>query len=165
MRTTPFIFGCLSALLAFGVHAGAITNTKDAYSLEFSSGWTVDKSERQFSVSHPDGSSFTGLKAELPSNVKSVKVAGLMLQATALAAGFCGNKAATEFEMSGPDWTGHGFHCNDRGTDRTARSQTIGLAVKRREAFYQFMLFVPRQDWTTNSESYLSLLRSLRFRP
>src|SRR6185503_11451092 len=117
-----------------------------------------------FSVSHPDGSSFTGLKAELPPNIKSVKVAGLMLQATALAAGLCGSKTATEFELSGPGWSGAGFHCDDRPVEQKPPSQTIGLAVKRGEAFYQFMLFVPRQDWTTNGESYLSLLRSLRFR-
>jgi hypothetical protein len=43
-------------------------------------------------------------------------------------------------------------------------SQTIGFAAKRGETYYPFMLLVPHQDWTTNSESYLSLLRSLRFR-
>jgi hypothetical protein len=162
MRTTA-VFGFVGALLAFAACAGTLTNSQDAYSLEFGSGWTLDRSERQFSVSHSDGSSFTGLKAELPPNVKSVKVAGLMLQATALAAGLCGKDTA-EFELSGPGWTGAGFQCNDRPGARNAQSQTIGLAVKHGESFFQFMLFVPRQDWTTQSASYLALLRSLRFR-
>lgn len=163
MRTTA-VFGFVGALLAFAACAGTLTNSQDAYSLEFGSGWTLDRSERQFSVSHTDGSSFSGLKAELPPNVKSVKVAGLMLEATALAAGRCDNKSATEFEISGSGWTGAGFHCNDRPTGGKAQSQTIGLAVKHGESFFHFMLFVPRQDWTAQSGSYLALLRSLRFR-
>jgi hypothetical protein len=133
------------------------------YSLDFPPGWTVDKKASELSLSHLDGSSFIGLKAELPPDIESSKVAGMMLRAAALAAGFCGDKHTSEFELKGPGWIGHGFRCDNRPAARGAASQTIGLAAKHGEVFYHFMLFVPRQDWDTNSEAYLGMLRSLRF--
>ena len=75
MRTTRLIFGFLGALAVAGAHAEPITNPKYAYSLEFGSGWTVDRSQREFSVSHTDGSSFTGTQPDTSGTVKSVKVA------------------------------------------------------------------------------------------
>jgi hypothetical protein len=164
MQKTLWMVGFLSALAMCGAHAGAITNTKYAYSLEFGRGWKLDRKQRQFSVSHPDGSSFTGMQPDTSGAVKSVKVASQTVQFTALAAGFCG-QGATEFELAGPGWTGHGFHCNNRPNDKGPAGQTIGFAAKRGAAYYPFMLFVPRQDWTTKRESYLSLFRSLRFGP
>ena len=41
-------------------------------------------------------------------------------------------------------------------------TQTIGFIVKIKSTFYQFFLFVPRQDWAANREQYLALFKSLR---
>lgn len=155
----------LVALLFFGlaVNTDAKTLKNDGYSLDFPSGWTVVKKGRAFSAGHPDGSSFDATPAELPENIKSVEVAALMSRATAMAAGLCGGQAS-EFELAAHDWVGSGFHCNNSPVQGKPASETIGLTVKHGNKFYQFFLFVPRQDWETRKQQYLSLFKSLRFR-
>lgn len=158
----------LLILLFFGfatnIHAQTLTNEAEGYSLTFPGDWAVTKEGPIFAAQHHDGSSLDATKASLPENIKSVKVAALMARASALAAGLCGPKAS-EFELSGKDWAGNGFHCNNRPSQEKPKSEIIGFTVKRGSSFYQFSLFVPRQDWETNKQQYQSLFKSLRFHP
>jgi hypothetical protein len=85
-----------------------------------------------------------------------------MAQAVALAAGLCSKEPATEFDLAGSGWNGSGFHCNNRIDGKKRPDQIITFLVKIKSTFYQFILYVPRQDWVTNSEQYLTLLKSLR---
>lgn len=158
------VLGLLGLGLSMGASAATLTDDAHGYSLDFPSGWSVTKDAAAFTAQHSDGSSFEAMPANLPPNIKSVKVAALMGQAAALAAGLCDREPATEFELSGEGWVGNGFHCNNRPSEKTAASETIGVTVKRGDAFLQFLLFVPRQDWKTRSDQYLALFKSLRFR-
>src|SRR5262245_53573201 len=142
-------------------HAERITHPTGGYSLDFPKGWVIEKKKSTFSLTHSDGSSFDGEPAQLPPNA-SLKVAALMARAAALAAGFCSKEPATEFELAGPGWNGSGFQCNNRIDGKSRATQTIGFIVKIKGAFYQFFLFVPRQDWATNREQYLAFFKSLR---
>jgi len=157
-------FGAL-AYLALGLlseaHAERIMHPTGGYSLDFPNGWVIEKKKSTYALAHSDGSSFEGTLAELPPNA-SLKVAALMTRAAALAAGLCGKESATEFELAGPGWNGSGFHCNNRIDGKSRSTQTIGFIVQIKSTFYQFFLFVPRQDWTTNREQYLALFKSLR---
>ena len=157
-------FGAL-AYLALGLlseaHAERIMHPTGAYSLDFPNGWVIEKKISTYALIHSDGSSFEGTLAELPPNA-SLKVAALMARAAALAAGLCSKDPATEFELAGPGWNGSGFHCNNRIDGKSRSTQTIGFIVKIKSTFYQFFLFVPRQDWATNREQYLALFKSLR---
>src|SRR5262245_26696370 len=158
-------FGAL-AWLALGLlsetHAGRIVHPPRGYLLEFPDGWGIEKKKSTCAFTPPDGSSFEGTLAQLPPNVASLKVAALMARAAALAAGLCSKEPATEFELAGPGWNGSGFHCNNRIDGKSRPTQTIGFIVKIKSTFYQFFLFVPRQDWATNREQYLALFKSLR---
>jgi hypothetical protein len=158
-------FGAL-VYLALGLiseaHAERIMHPTAGYSLEFPSGWVMEKKKSTYALAHSDGSSFEGTIAELPPNVASLKVAALMAQAAALAVGLCGKEPATEFELAGPGWSGNGFHCNNRVDGKSRPTQTIAVVVKIKSTFYQFLLFVPRQDWATKREQYLALFKSLR---
>jgi hypothetical protein len=153
------------AYLGFGLlseaHAKRIKHPTGGYSLDFPSGWAIEKSKGTYALAHSDGSSFEGTLAQLPSNA-SIKIAALMAQAAALAAGLCGKEPATEFELAGSGWNGRGFHCNNGSDGEIRRSQTIVFVVKIKSTFYQFILFVPRQDWAAKSEQYLTLFKSLR---
>lgn len=160
MRQSMFV-SLLLLGVAINVHARTLKN--DGYSLDFPSGWIVVKQGAKFSAAHRDGSSFDALRAALPDNIQSVKVAALMSHAAALAAGLCSGEAS-DFELSAKDWTGSGFHCNNTSGKGHQPSETIGLTVKHGNEFYQFLLFVPRQDWETNKQQYLTLFKSLRFR-
>src|SRR5262245_47292660 len=151
----------LAAGLLSEAHAERITQPDAGYSLDFPSGWAMEKSKGSYALRHSDGSTFEGTLAQLPPNA-SIKVAALMAQAAALAAGFCGKERASEFELGGPGWNGSGFHCNNRIDGKSKRTQTIGFIVRIRSTFYQFFLFVPRQDWATNREQYLALFKSMR---
>ena len=157
-------FGAL-AYLALGLlseaRAERIKHPTGGYSFDFPSGWVMEKKKSSYALTHSDGSSFEGTLAELPPNA-SLKVAALMARAAALAAGFCSKEPATEFELAGPGWNGNGFQCNNRIDGKSRATQTIGFIVKIKSAFYQFFLFVPRQDWATNREQYLALFKSLR---
>jgi len=148
--------GLLSA-----AHAARIVHPTGGFSLDFPSGWVVEKKKNTYALTHSDGSSFEGALAQLPPNA-SPKVAALMARAAALATGFCGKEPATEFELAGPGWNGSGFHCNNQMDGKSRATQTIGFIVKIKSAFYQFFIFVPRQDWATNREQYLALFKSLR---
>lgn len=154
------------AYLAFGLlseaHAERIKHPPGGYSLDFPNGWAIDKKKGTYALTHSDGSSFQGTLAQLPPNVTSIRVAALMARAAALAAGFCGKESATEFELAGPGWNGSGFHCTNRIDGKSGPTQTIGFIVKIKSTFYEFFLFVPRQDWATNREQYLALFKSLR---
>jgi hypothetical protein len=158
-------FGAI-AYLALGLvseaHADRIKHFTGGYSLDFPSGWVVEKKKSTYALTHSDGSSFEGTPAQLPPNGASIKVAALMARAAALAAGFCSREPATEFELAGPGWSGSGFHCNNLVDGKSRPSQTIGLIVKIKSTFHQFFLLVPRQDWTSNREQYLALFKSLR---
>src|SRR5215467_3505277 len=153
------------AYLALGLlseaHAERIMHPTGGYSLDFPKGWMIEKKKSTFALAHSDGSSFEGELAQLPPNA-SLKVAALMARAAALAAGFCRKEPATEFELTGPGWNGSGFHCNNQIDGKSRATQTIGFIVKIKSTFYQFFLFVPRQDWATNREQYLALFKSLR---
>ncbi len=155
----------LIGLLFFGLAANTDAKTlkNGGYSLDFPAGWAVVKKGPAFSAAHPDGSSFDAIPAELPENITSVEVAALMSRATAMAVGFCGGKAS-DFELAANGWVGSGFHCNNRPAQGKPASETIGLTVKHGNKFYHFFLFVPRQDWDSNRQQYLSLFKSLRFR-
>jgi len=157
-------FGAL-AHLALGplseAHAERIRHPTGGYSLDFPKGWVIEKKKNTFALTHSDGSSFDATLAQLPSNA-SLKVAALMARAAALATGFCGKEPATEFELAGPGWNGSGFHCNNQIDGKSRLTQTIGFIAKINNTFYQFFLFVPRQDWATNREHYLALFKSLR---
>jgi len=157
-------FGAI-AYLALGLlseaHAERIMHPTGGYSLDFPKGWVIEKKKNTFALTHSDGSSFEGEIAQLPPNA-SLKVAALMARAAALAAGFCSKEPATEFELAGPGWNGSGFHCNNRIDGNSRATQTIGFIVKIKSAFYQFFLFVPRQDWATKREQYFALFKSLR---
>jgi hypothetical protein len=163
------VFGALLAYLglglAFEAHAERIRHPTGGYSLDFPNGWVVEKKKGTFSLKHADGSSFEGILAQPPPNITSLKVLALTARAAALAAGLCSSDPATEFELDGPGWNGRGFHCNDQADRKSRRSQTIGFIVKSRNTFYQFYLFVPRQDWATNREQYLALFKGLRIGP
>ena len=158
-------FGAI-AYLALGLlseaHAERIVHPTGAFSLDFPNGWVIEKKKSTYALTHSDGSSFEGTLAQLPPNVASLKVAALMAQAAALAAGFCSKEPATEFGLAGPGWNGSGFRCNNRIDDKARPTQTIVFIVKIKSAFYQFFLFVPRQDWALNREQYLALFKSLR---
>src|SRR5258708_33320493 len=158
-------FGAL-ALVGLGLlselHAERIMHPPGGYSLDFPNGWVIEKKKSTYALTHSDGSSFEGTLAQLPPNVASPKVAALMARATALAAGLCSKEPATEFELAGPGWNGSGFHCNNRIDGKSRPTQTIGFIVKIKITFYQFFLFVPRQDSPTNREQYLALFKSLR---
>jgi hypothetical protein len=159
-------FGAI-AYLAVGLlseaHAERIVHPTGGFSLDFPNGWVIEKKKSTYALTHSDGSSFEGTLAQLPPNVASLKVAAAIARAAALAVGLCSKEPATEFELAGPGWNGSGFHCNDRidGKSRPT-TQTIGFIVKIKSAYYQFFLFVPRQDWATNREQYLALFKSLR---
>jgi hypothetical protein len=158
-------FGALTHLalgLVSEAHAERIKHPTGGYSLDFPSGWVIEKKKSTYALTHSDGSSFEIAPAQLPPNVASVKVAALMARAAALAAGFCGKEPATEFELTGPGWNGSGFHCNNRIDGKSRPTQTISFIVKVKSTFYQFFLFVPRQDWASNREQYLALFKSLR---
>ncbi|MFZ0852815.1 MAG: hypothetical protein WAO08_26900 [Hyphomicrobiaceae bacterium] len=154
------------AYLALGLlseaHAERIVHPTGGFSLDFPNGWVIEKKKSTYVLRHSDGSSFEGTPAQLPPNVASLEVAALMARAAALAAGFCSKEPATGFELAGPGWNGSGFHCNNRIDGKSRSTQTIGFIVKIKNAFYQFFLFVPRQDWATNREQYLVLFKSLR---
>jgi hypothetical protein len=152
----------LALALLSAAHAGRILHPTGGFSLDFPNGWAIEKKKSNYTLTHSDGSSFEATLAQLPPNVASLKVAALMARAAALAAGLCSSEPATEFELAGPGWTGSGFHCNNRIDGKSRPTQTIGFIVKIKSAFYQFFLFVPRQDWATNREQYLALFRSLR---
>src|SRR5262245_2760493 len=152
---------CLALGLLSQAHARRIMHPTGGYSLDFPKGWVIEKKKSTFALTHSDGSSFEGELAQLPPNA-SPKVAALMARAAALAAGFCSKEPATEFELAGPGWNGNGFQCNNRIDGKSRATQTIGFIVKIKSAFYQFFLFVPRQDWATNREQYLALFKSLR---
>lgn len=158
-------FGAL-AYLALGLlseaHAERIMHPGRAYSLDFPNGWVIEKKKNTYALANSDGSSFEGTLAQLPPNVASLKVAALMTQAAALAAGLCSKEPASEFELAGPGWNGSGFHCNNRVDGKSRPSQSIGFVVKIKDTFHQFFLFVPRQDWATRREQYLALFKSLR---
>jgi hypothetical protein len=141
--------------------AERIKHPAGGYSLDFPSGWAIKKSKGTYALAHPDGSSFEGALAQLPPNA-SIRVAARMAQAVALAAGLCSKEPATEFELAGSGWNGSGFHCNNRIDGKKRPDQIITLIVKIKSTFFQFILFVPRQDWVTNSEQYLTLFKSLR---
>lgn len=143
-------------------HAERIKHSTGGYSLNFPSGWAIDKKKGPYALTHSDGSSFEATPAQLPPDA-SIKVAALIAQAAALATGLCSKEPATEFDLAGPGWNGRGFHCNNRIDGKSRRTQTIGLIVKSGNTFYQFFLFVPRQDWATKSEQYHVLFKSLRF--
>src|SRR5215510_5495297 len=154
-----------TAYLALGLlseaHAERIVHPSGGYSLDFPKGWVIAKKKSTFALTHSDGSSFEGEPAQLPPNA-SLKVAALMARAAALAVGFCSKQPGTEFELAGPGWNGSGFHCNNQNDGKSRPTQTIGFIVKIKSGFYQFFLFVPRQDWATNREQYLALFKSLR---
>ena len=154
------------AYLGFGLlpeaYAERIMHPTGGYSLDFPNGWVIEKKKGTFALAHSDGSSFEGTPAQLPPNIASLKVAALMARAAALAAGHCGKESATEFDLVGTGWNGSGFHCNNRIDGKSRPTQTIGFIVKIKSTFYQFFLFVPRQDWATNREQYLALFKSLR---
>jgi len=158
-------FGAL-AYLASGLlseaHAERIKHPTGGYSLDFPSGWVMEKKKSTYALTHADGSSFEGTLAQVPPDIASAKVAALMARAAALAAGLCGKDPATEFELAGPGWNGNGFHCNNRVDGKSRPTQTIAFIVKIKSTFYQFFLFVPRQDWASNREQYLTLFKSLR---
>jgi hypothetical protein len=153
------------AYLGFGLlseaHAERIRHPTGRYSLDFPSGWAIEKKKGTYTLTHPDGSSFEGRLAQPPPNVTSVRVVALTTRAAALAAGLC-DKGSTEFELAGPGWNGSGFHCNNQSGGKSRPSQTIVFIVKIKGTFYEFFLFVPRQDWATNREQYLALFKSLR---
>jgi hypothetical protein len=154
-------FGTLAYLglgLLSEAHAERIMHPTRGYSLDFPNGWVIEKKKSTYALTHSDGSSFEGTVAQLPPNVASLKVAALMARATALAAGLCSKEPATEFELAGPGWNGRGFHCNNRIEGKSRPTQTIGFIVKIKSTFYQFLLFVPRQDWAINREQYLALI-------
>jgi hypothetical protein len=163
----------MKRLVAFGVlahlslgllseaHAERFMHPTGGYSLDFPNGWAIKKKKGTYALTHFDGSSFEGTLAELPPNA-SLTVAALMARGAALAAGLCGKESATEFELAGPGWNGSGFHCNDRTDGKSRPTQTIAFIVKINTTFYQFFLLVPRQDWATNREQYLTLFKSLR---
>jgi hypothetical protein len=158
-------FGALAYLglgLLSEAHSERIMHPTGGYSLDFPNGWVIEKKKSTYALTHSDGSSFEGTVAQLPPNVASLKVAALMARATALAAGLCSKEPATEFELAGPGWNGSGFHCNNGIDGKSRPTQTIGFIVKIKSTFYQFFLFVPRQDWATNREQYLALFKSLR---
>jgi len=154
------------AYLALGLvseaHAERIKHPTGGYSLDFPSGWVMEKKKSTYALTHSDGSSFEGTLAQLPPDVASVKVAALMTRAAALAAGLCGKEPATEFELAGPGWNGNGFHCNNRVDGKSRSTQTIAFVAKIKSTFHQFFLSVPRQDWASNREQYLALFKSLR---
>jgi hypothetical protein len=158
-------FGALACLVLgpfSDAHAERIKHPTGGYSLDFPSGWVIEKKQNTYALTHADGSSFEGTLAQLPPDVASIKVAALMARAAALAAGLCSKEPATEFELAGPGWNGNGFHCNNRVDGKSRPTQTIMFIVKIKSAFYQFLLFVPRQDWASNREQYLTLFKSLR---
>ena len=136
-------FGAL-AYLALGLlseaHAERIKHPTGGYSLDFPSGWAMEKKKSTYALTHSDGSSFEGTLAQLPPNVASLKVAALMARATALAAGLCSKEPATEFELAGPGWNGSGFHCNNRIDGKSRPTQTIGFIVKIKSTLYQFFV-------------------------
>jgi hypothetical protein len=152
---------CLGFGLLSEAHAERIKHFTGGYSLDFPSGWAIEKKKGPYALTHSDGSSFEGRPAQLPPNITSTRVAALMARAAALAAGLC-SKGAAEFELAGSGWTGSGFHCNNPSDGKSQPSQTIGFIVKIKSTFYEFFLFVPRQDWATHSEQYLGLFKSLR---
>ena len=159
------VFAAL-AYLGFGLlseaHAKRIKNPTGGYSLDFPSGWAIEKSKGTYALAHSDGSSFEGTLAQQPPSTMSIKVAALTAQAVALAAGLCSKEPATEFELAGSGWNGSGFHCNNQTDGKKRPTQSIMFIVKIKSTFHQFFLFVPRQDWVTNSEHYLTLFKSLR---
>ena len=122
----------------------------------------IERKKSTYALTHSDGSSFEATLAQLPPNIESLKVAALMARAAALAAGLCSKEPATEFELAGPGWNGNGFHCNNRVDGKSRPTQTIAFIVKTKSTFYQFFLFVPRQDWASNREQYLAPFKSLR---
>jgi hypothetical protein len=152
----------LALALLSEAHAERILHPTAGFSLDFPNGWVLEKKRNTYTLAHVDGSSFEGTPAQLPPNVASLKAAAVMARAAALAAGLCNKEPATEFELAGPGWNGSGFHCNNRIDGKSRPTQTIGFIVKIKSAFYQFFLFVPRQDWASNREQYLALFKSLR---
>jgi len=160
-RLVAFALAYLALGLLSEAHAERVMHPTGGYSFDFPNGWVIEKKKSSYALTHSDGSSFEGTLAQLPPNA-SVKVAAVMARAAALAAGLCSKEPATEFELAGPGWNGSGFHCNDRIDGKSRPTQTIGFIVKIKTTFYQFFVFVPRQDWATNREQYLALFKSLR---
>ncbi len=155
------VMAFIGFMLPLQAHSERLTNGTD-YSLEFPAGWTLDETKSRFTVVHHDGSSFEGF-GEAPPDITSVEVALSMLQFIALAAGMCDGEPVSKFQLSGNGWSGHGIHCNNAVSDTSPPSQMIGFTVEKDKTFFQFILYVPRQDWKTSREQYLSLFKSLRF--
>ena len=86
-----------------------------------------------------------------------------MNQMTALATGLCAKVTEKDIALKGEGWQGQAFLCTNPKTSKVSARQELIATVKRGSEFRVFVLTMPAGTSPKQKDSYVSLLKSLRF--
>jgi hypothetical protein len=158
-----FLFFVIGLVPASSSYAEVISNPGKGYSFDFPSGWSNDKKEKDFTVRAGADLAISELSAPHPPKGADLSFVSSMNQMAALATGSCGQLTEKGIALTGDKWQGEAFLCSNPKTAKVAARQGLTLTVKHGAEFYVFVLTVPAETWSKQKDSYMSLLKSLRF--
>lgn len=158
----------VAVLLLAGVMLGAsycnaeiIHNQRRGYALALPEGWTLNRSEKDFTVRGPNGVELAELPLPAPPTQSLKEVTEFSAQSFVLIWG-C-TRTPQAFDLSGEKWKGQVVVLDLPRQQNKSAKQIVLFVAKSGKDFRQFYFSIPTEEWRGHTEHYLAILRALQF--
>lgn len=153
----------LITLLACSTFCNAeeISNQRGGYALIFPQGWSLNRAQKDFTVTGPNKVELSELPLPPPPTQSLKEATQLSAQSFVL---IWGCKPTQEsFDLSGQKWKGQAVVLEMPSQPKKDPRQIVLFVAKSGKDFRQLYFSIPTEEWKRNSQQYLAILRTLRF--
>ena len=160
--TSRFALSLAIALLSSSLcSADTIRNQNGDFSFAFPTGWTLDSTEKDFTVTGPSNAKLSEMQLPQPPYRQTLDgQTKFFVQSLVLVWG--ANSTDETVNLSGNKWEGRAVVLEAPSQAEKGAVRIVVFVVKSRKQFRHFYLWVPKEEWQKNSKQYLAILRSLR---
>jgi hypothetical protein len=141
--------------------ADTTRNQHGDFSFVFPPGWTLDSTEKDFTVTGPNDAKLSEMQLPQPPSGQTLESqTEFFVKSLALVWG--ANSTEQAFDLSGKKWEGRAVVLDAPSQAERRAAQIVVFVVKSRSQFRHFYFWVPKEEWQKNSKQFLAILRSLR---